>query len=193
MVRDLLTFLFRNGIPADKVAGHFHDTYGQALANVWEAYQCGVRVFDSSVAGLGGCPFAPGAKGNVATEDVVYMFEQAGVETGVNLAGLVQAGCWISQKLKSANGNRAGTALDQKAESRNNCTGSEKASGDAISWKPVKQLSGLMVHRSGVDLRLGTSHPKTGNCLTASIIDDLKSELRRATEDYTVSRLNIDR
>lgn len=76
-VRTLLIYLLSNGIPLEKLAGHFHDTYGQAVANVWEAYSHGTRVFDSSVAGLGGCPFAEGAKGNVASEDLVYMFHNA--------------------------------------------------------------------------------------------------------------------
>lgn len=72
-VESLLRFLLEY-VPVDKLAGHFHDTYGQAVANVVKAYEMGIRVFDSSVAGLGGCPYAKGAKGNVATEDLVYWF-----------------------------------------------------------------------------------------------------------------------
>lgn len=91
-VRTLITYLLENGIPLEKLAGHFHDTYGQAVANVWEAYNCGLRVFDSSVAGLGECPFAKGAKGNVASEDLVYMSHNAGISTGIELSTLVQTG-----------------------------------------------------------------------------------------------------
>ena len=98
-VCSLVTYLLENNIPVNQLAGHFHDTYGQGVANVWQAHQCGMRVFDSSVGGLGGCPYAPGAKGNVATEDVVYMFENAGVETGVDFLGWIETGAWISDRL----------------------------------------------------------------------------------------------
>jgi len=86
-------------IPAEKLAIHCHDTYGQALANIYTALQMGVRVVDSSVAGLGGCPYAKGASGNVATEDVVYMLQGCGYETGVDLQKIIDVGLWISQKL----------------------------------------------------------------------------------------------
>ena len=75
-------------ISADRLAGHYHDTYGQAVAMIVKSYEMGLRAFDSSVAGLGGCPYAKGATGNVATEDVVYMFDKAGVSTGVDLQQL---------------------------------------------------------------------------------------------------------
>ncbi len=86
-------------VPVDRLAGHFHDTYGQALANIYAALETGVTVFDSSVSGLGGCPFAPGAAGNVATEDLVYMLHGMGIETGVDLDRLIAAGAWICEKL----------------------------------------------------------------------------------------------
>jgi hydroxymethylglutaryl-CoA lyase len=76
-------------VPVDRLAGHYHDTYGMALANVYASYQFGLRAFDSSVAGLGGCPYAKGASGNVATEDVVYLLDEMGAETGVDLDALV--------------------------------------------------------------------------------------------------------
>lgn len=115
-VRDLLQYLTNdNGIPMDRLAGHFHDTHGGAVANVWEAYQCGMRVFDSSVSGLGGCPFAPGAKGNAASEDLVYMFHNAGIDTGINLLKLVRTGVWISHQLQRSNESRAGATLAVKA------------------------------------------------------------------------------
>lgn len=86
-------------VPADRLAGHFHDTYGQALANIYAATEAGVRVFDSSVSGLGGCPYAPGAAGNVATEDLVFMLDGMGVVTGVDLDRLIAAGEFICAKL----------------------------------------------------------------------------------------------
>ncbi|WP_019916110.1 hydroxymethylglutaryl-CoA lyase [Methyloversatilis discipulorum] len=86
-------------VPVHLLAGHFHDTWGMGVANVYAALQSGVAVFDASVGGLGGCPFAPGASGNVATEDVVYMLEGAGVDTGVDLGKLVGAARWVSARL----------------------------------------------------------------------------------------------
>lgn len=89
-------------VPVAALAGHFHDTYGQALANIWAALEEGVRTFDTSVSGLGGCPYAPGASGNVATEDVVYMLEGSGFETGADLDKLVETSVWISGQLGRA-------------------------------------------------------------------------------------------
>ncbi len=86
-------------VPIHCLAGHYHDTYGQALANVYASLECGVAVFDASVAGLGGCPYAPGASGNVATEDVVYMLQGLGIETGIDLNKLVDAGDFICAAL----------------------------------------------------------------------------------------------
>ncbi|MCX7742791.1 MAG: hydroxymethylglutaryl-CoA lyase, partial [Tepidimonas sp.] len=95
----------------DHVSGHFHDTYGQALANTLAALQMGVWNFQSSVAGLGGCPYARGATGNVATEDLVYLLHGLGIDTGVDLRALVETGAWISAQLGRPNGARAGRAL----------------------------------------------------------------------------------
>jgi hydroxymethylglutaryl-CoA lyase len=97
--------------PIDEVSGHFHDTYGQALANIYECLQMGVSTFDASVAGLGGCPYAKGATGNVATEDVVYLLHGLGIETGIDLDKLVDAGDFISRRIGKANGSRVGRAL----------------------------------------------------------------------------------
>jgi hydroxymethylglutaryl-CoA lyase len=83
----------------ERLAVHFHDTYGQALANILAALECGVAVVDSAVAGLGGCPYAPGAGGNVASEDVLYMLQGLGIETGVDLDALIEAGGFISDRL----------------------------------------------------------------------------------------------
>lgn len=86
-------------VPIDKLAVHFHDTYGQALANIHACLEVGVRVVDSSVAGLGGCPYARGATGNVASEDIVYLLEGLGLETGVDLIELARVGDWIAGQL----------------------------------------------------------------------------------------------
>ena len=101
-------------VPIDKLAGHYHDTYGQALANIYASLELGVPTFDASIAGLGGCPYAAGATGNVATEDVVYMLNGLGVRTGIDLARLVDIGQWISGVLKREYGSKAGKALAAK-------------------------------------------------------------------------------
>ena len=93
------------------VSGHFHDTYGQALANTLAALELGIYQFDTSVAGLGGCPFAKGATGNVATEDVVYMLHGMGIDTGIDLDALIEAGQFISDHLQRPSGSRAARAL----------------------------------------------------------------------------------
>lgn len=98
-------------IPREKLAMHFHDTYGQGVANVLASLEEGISVFDSSVAGLGGCPFAPGASGNVATEDVVYLLHGLGIKTGIDLRAVARTGDWISRHLGRANAARAGKAL----------------------------------------------------------------------------------
>lgn len=103
-------------IPAQRLAGHFHDTYGQALANIHAALQLGVPTYDSSIAGLGGCPYAKGATGNVATEDVVYMLHGLGIHTGIDLGKLVDAGKYISGVLKRPTHSRAARALMAKAQ-----------------------------------------------------------------------------
>ena len=97
-------------VPREQLAGHFHDTYGQALANVYASLLEGISVFDSSVAGLGGCPYAKGATGNVATEDVVYLLQGLGIDTGIDLGRLVAAGERISAILGRQNGSRVASA-----------------------------------------------------------------------------------
>ncbi|WP_373388255.1 hydroxymethylglutaryl-CoA lyase [Pseudomonas alcaligenes] len=97
-------------IPRDKLAGHFHDTYGQALANIYASLLEGIAVFDSSVAGLGGCPYAKGATGNVATEDVLYLLQGMGIQTGIDLDKLIDAGARICQVLGRDNGSRVAKA-----------------------------------------------------------------------------------
>ena len=98
----------------DDISGHFHDTYGQALANTLASLELGVWQFDTSVAGLGGCPYAKGATGNVATEDVVYLLHGMGIETGIDLDRLVDAGAFISEALGRPTGSRVARALLSK-------------------------------------------------------------------------------
>ena len=97
--------------PLEQVSGHFHDTYGQALANIYACLEMGVHIFDSSVAGLGGCPYAKGATGNVATEDVVFMLNGLGIETSIDIDKLVDAGLFISDALGRLPVSRVGRAL----------------------------------------------------------------------------------
>jgi hydroxymethylglutaryl-CoA lyase len=101
-------------VPVGRLAGHYHDTYGQALANIYASMELGVATFDASVAGLGGCPYAKGATGNVATEDVVYMLHGLGIETGIDLDKLVETGAWISGVLRRDSSSRAGRAIQAK-------------------------------------------------------------------------------
>ena len=98
-------------VPVVQLAGHYHDTYGMAVANVHASWLFGLRVFDSSVAGLGGCPYAKGATGNVATEDIVYLLHGLGVTTGIDLKALVDTGAWISARLGRDTGSRVARAL----------------------------------------------------------------------------------
>ena len=108
--RSMLEVVARD-IPRDRLAGHFHDTYGQALANIYASLLEGINVFDSSVAGLGGCPYAKGATGNVATEDVLYLLQGQGIETGVDMDKLIAAGQRICEVLGKANGSRVARAF----------------------------------------------------------------------------------
>jgi hydroxymethylglutaryl-CoA lyase len=105
-------------VPIAQLAGHYHDTYGQALANIYASIGLGMSTFDSSIAGLGGCPYAAGASGNVATEDVVYMLHGLGIETGVDLERLVQVGEWISSLLHKSSNSKAGKAMSAKRAKR---------------------------------------------------------------------------
>lgn len=102
--------------PIERLSGHFHDTYGQALANIYASLEVGVLIFHASVAGLGGCPYAKGATGNVATEDVLYLMNGLGIETGIDLAQVVKAGQYISQHLGRIPASRAGNALAARVQ-----------------------------------------------------------------------------
>lgn len=108
-VRSLFKKLLKT-IPAKKLAGHFHNTRGTALANIAAAHAVGITIFDSSIGGLGGCPYAPGAAGNVSTEDVVYFFEHSGIKTGLNLKKLVETNHWLSGEMKKTLPSSVGQA-----------------------------------------------------------------------------------
>jgi hydroxymethylglutaryl-CoA lyase len=97
--------------PIERLSGHFHDTYGQAMANIYASLEVGITIFHSSVAGLGGCPYAKGATGNVSTEDVLYMMDGLGIDTGIDLNAVVDAGAYISEHLGRKPVSRAGNAL----------------------------------------------------------------------------------
>ena len=104
-------------VPIARIGGHYHDTYGQALANIYASLELGVKTFDSSAAGLGGCPYAKGATGNVATEDVIYMLDGLGIETGVDLEKLFRAGEFICRALGREPASRVARALAAKLNS----------------------------------------------------------------------------
>jgi hydroxymethylglutaryl-CoA lyase len=112
-IKQIIETLARD-IPIEKIAAHMHDTYGQALANIYAALEMGVSVIDSSVAGLGGCPYAAGATGNVATEDVVYLLNGLGIEHGVNLEKLIYAGNTISTALNKSSNSRVAKAMSKQ-------------------------------------------------------------------------------
>ncbi|KAK3116594.1 hypothetical protein LTR53_002892 [Teratosphaeriaceae sp. CCFEE 6253] len=194
----LVRHLVDAGIPIARLAGHFHDTYGQAIANMWAAYRLGMRVFDSSVGGLGGCPYAPGAKGNVATEDLVYSLHQAGVETGVDLAELAKIGDWITRELSIPNSSRAGAALFSKAESvidssdaRQSTAASPKPVASGLAWKPQPSGEGLEIYRSGTNMKLVLNRPRNGNALSEPMIAQLTKVFEDAASDSSITRIAI--
>lgn len=115
-VRQLLETVAQR-LPISKLAGHFHDTYGMAIANVYAAWQAGVSVFDASVGGLGGCPYARGASGNVATEDVVWLFQHLGMDCGIDLDKLVDTADWICKQLGRKPTSKVASALLARSRS----------------------------------------------------------------------------
>jgi hydroxymethylglutaryl-CoA lyase len=178
-VQSLLKYLKGHGVSPDQLAGHFHDTHGKALANVWEAYDCGIRVFDSSVAGLGGCPYAPGAKGNVATEDVVYMFHRAGIRTGVDFDKLFETGRWISDKLSRPTASRVAAAMGLRfslnvnapppltsvvSPAPPNTSQRRKSLGSGPHTALVSghDIDGASIHWPGANVKITMNRPRTG-------------------------------
>lgn len=186
-VRSLLRILTGSGVDVRRLAGHFHDTYGQAVANVWAAFECGVRTFDSSVSGLGGCPFAPGAKGNLATEDLVYSFHKAGVQTGIELSKLSATGAWISQTLRVPNSSRAGQAIAAKETSLTD--NHQEPVAPRLDWKLLEKHSNLEIWRSGANLKIVLCRAQNGNALTSEMVSQLKSCVQRSASDPTISRI----
>ncbi|PPJ57430.1 hypothetical protein CBER1_01350 [Cercospora berteroae] len=184
--------LVNAGIPIEKLAGHFHDTYGQAIANMWAAYHCGMRVFDSSVGGLGGCPYAPGAKGNLATEDLVYTLERAGISTGVDLSKLVDTGVWITEQLSLSNSSRAGATLYSKAQTANQHVGATVTTAKSpLPWTLQPGSEDLELYRQGPNLKLILNRPRNGNALTASMISRLTQVFEDAATDRSITRIVI--
>ncbi|KAH7142761.1 hydroxymethylglutaryl-lyase [Dactylonectria estremocensis] len=190
----LLKLLLRD-IPASKLAGHFHDTYGMGIANIFQAYEMGIRTFDSSVAGLGGCPYAPGARGNVATEDIVYGLEQAGIDTGVNLDELISVGQWISQKLGIPYGSRAGAALAAKRAATVAVKNPKPAAPEAKqarSWTNEIDTGEYRVSRSETALRITLTRPKNGNSMTVAMLEGLTNLFRNLAKDSSVYHVVIE-
>ncbi|AVR89824.1 hydroxymethylglutaryl-CoA lyase [Thauera aromatica] len=109
-IRRMLEAVLRE-VPAERLAGHYHDTYGMAVANVYASLELGLTVFDAAVGGLGGCPYAPGASGNVATEELVWLFDGLGIATGVDLEALVDTAVWIGNRLGRAPASRVARAV----------------------------------------------------------------------------------
>jgi hydroxymethylglutaryl-CoA lyase len=200
-VKSLVKFLTASNILVGQLAGHFHDTYGQAVSNAWAAWECGVRVFDSSVSGLGGCPYAPGAKGNVATEDLVYMFQQAGISSGIDLASLVKTGVWISNQLSKQNESRAGNALVVKEKLRTSSSSSSTSTSTNprrtsiavvnLSWTSMKDEDGLEIHKSGPNVKITLNRPRNGNALTISMISNLTAFFENTKNDRFITRIAI--
>lgn len=186
-VRALLDCLLKE-IEPSRLAGHFHDTFGQAVANVLVAYEMGIRTFDSSVSGLGGCPYSPGAKGNVATEDLVYMFHKMHVETAVDLAMLADTGEWIAQQLQQPNGSRAGAALVARKKPKPQ---DDKAQSESkqVTWQLLQEPEALIVHRNGATLRITMNRPKNGNALTSGMITSLIDLFKDAAKDRSYFRI----
>lgn len=184
----LLEFMLRK-IRPNELAGHFHDTYGQAVANVLKSYEMGLRSFDSSIAGLGGCPYAPGAKGNVATEDIVYAFEKSGINTGIDLQKLVAVGDWISKQLNLPNNSRAGAAIFAKQETQAQATHAAQSTSIPKSprtWTVVEETEGYKVSRAQNDIKITLTRPKNGNAMTTAMVEGLTRLFNNFANDKSV-------
>ncbi|KEF59068.1 hydroxymethylglutaryl-CoA lyase [Exophiala aquamarina CBS 119918] len=188
-VRRLLTYLKEGGVDIGNLAGHFHDTYGQAVANAWAAYEFGIRTFDSAISGLGGCPFAPGAKGNVATEDLVYSFHKAGIQTGLDLSKLSATGEWISNVLQGPNNSRAGQAIARKSGGGSGV--SVNIPAKKLQWHFIEQSPNLDILRSGVNVKIVLRRPRNGNALTSEMLTQLQSYIQKVSSDQSIARIII--
>ncbi|KAF7557413.1 hypothetical protein G7Z17_g750 [Cylindrodendrum hubeiense] len=175
-------------VPANKIAGHFHDTYGQGIANVIQAYNMGIRTFDTSVAGLGGCPYAPGAKGNVATEDVVYTLEKMGIDTGVDLDKLIRVGQWISNELGRPYISRVGGAISSKRPRAL----MKEAPKIRRSWGVVEDKGEYRISRAGTAMKITLCRPNNGNALTNAMLEGLTALFRGLAHDPSVFHIIIE-
>ncbi|EXJ75365.1 uncharacterized protein A1O5_02061 [Cladophialophora psammophila CBS 110553] len=187
----LLELLLKHVSP-NLLAGHFHDTYGQAIANVSRAYDMGIRSFDSSVAGLGGCPYARGAKGNLATEDLIYTLEKSGVSTGVDLDQLTSVGDWISQQIKVPNSSRAGTALLAKRTSTSVPVGQTQPLVPRRVWTTMESNMNYTVARSRNGVKITLTRSKNGNAMTRPMLEGLTATFRSLAQDRTVFHIVLD-
>lgn len=194
--RRLLDVLL-NHIPADKLAGHFHDTYGQGVANVVAAYSMGIRSFDSAVAGLGGCPYAKGAKGNVASEDVIYTLENSGISTGVDLDKLIEVGDWISREIGVPYGSRAGAALLAKKKKTTvantaSATLAKHEEKEKREWTTVTEGNDYRVSRAGPVVRITLTRPQYGNTMTICMVEGLTELFTTLSEDKSVFHIVLE-
>ena len=194
-VKVLLDVLLKGGVPLSRLAGHFHDTFGQAVANAVTAYEMGIRVFDSSVSGLGGCPFSPGAKGNLASEDIIYTFEKMGISTGVDLDKIVEVGDWISKKIGRQNESRAGAAMYAR---KHNLQTVKRPLSTPKSKSPTKWLLiddakeyQLLKHPQRHVLKILLTRPNNGNALTISMLNNLTALFKRLSSDRSISTIII--
>lgn len=180
-------------IPAEKLAGHYHDTYGQGIANVVKSYDLGVRAFDSSVAGLGGCPYAKGATGNLSTEDMVYTFERAGVKTGLDLQLLAETGDWITKTLQIPNNSRAGSAIVAKSQSTSTSNASpEDRRLVEPRWELATDEGDYKVYRAAHVMKVVLARPKNGNALTNTMVDGITRLFQGLASDNDVFHVVIE-
>jgi hydroxymethylglutaryl-CoA lyase len=203
LTQNLLDVLLKE-IPANKLAGHFHDTYGQGVANVVAAYSMGIRAFDSAVAGLGGCPYAKGAQGNVATEDVVYTLETSGISTGVDLDKLISVGGWISEQVGIPNRSRAGSALlarrksvttaesaeaefaKQRAASSTETGDGSKKTQSSRYWQITEQTPEFTVSRAENVVKVTLTRPAKGNNMTIPMLEQLTNLFTTMAKDRSI-------
>ncbi|EXJ75081.1 uncharacterized protein A1O5_01777 [Cladophialophora psammophila CBS 110553] len=196
----LLELLLKDILP-DKLTAHFHDTYGQAVANVQRAYDMGLRTLESGVAGLGGCPYALGAKGNVATEDIVYAFENFGIDTAVNPSKLAAVGDWISQQAGLPNNSRAGAALLANQKQHQATSPSMPDATSPVSNSPyvqveredwpgwittITQAEGYTVSQAGSAIKIALSRPENGNAVTANVLESLTRKFQELSADPSI-------
>ena len=153
----------------------------------------GLRAFDSSVAGLGGCPYAKGATVNVATEDVVYMFDRAGVSTGIDLKQLADVGDWISKTVNMKNGSRAGAAIVAKGQSEVSSSGAKpEAAAAAAKWETLKDDGEHRVSRAGPVVKITLTRPRNGNALTSAMLESITNMFYSLAQDATVFHIVLE-